>query len=489
VVGATWLLTVQVVERLIGIVSVSVLARLLTPTDFGTVAVAGTVVAIVELMSAFGFDWALVRRRDLSAAYLNSAWTLRALLGLATFVALALLGPPAAAFYRLPALRMVLVTLGLASFLGSLENIGTVFFRRDFAFHKEFIMRVATKLCGFVVTLSVALVYRSYWALVTGIITLRLSATVASYLLHPFRPRPTLVHARELLGFSSWLLLGNIIDYCRDRFSSLYLGRVFGPHATGLFAVSGELAYTPISAIAAPINRVAFSKYTQDVRASRALTNSYLEIASMIWLIALPMCTGTMAVAPEIVRLLLGPQWQDATTVVKLLTLGTVFNVAIANTHYVYWALGHARVVAALSAMGAATVIPLMIICSHYLGYDGVAWAYAVTSAALTPVNFGTLRRYAGIRFRQLWARVWRVTLAAAAMWVVLSTMFAPAGRESASAAAALLLVKVPLGAAIYAGGVVLLWLACGRPEGPERRAWELLQQWWQRPLRQQTRL
>jgi O-antigen/teichoic acid export membrane protein len=306
-------------------------------------------------------------------------------------------------------------------------------------------------------------------------LAMRLSTTVASYLLHPFRPRPTLVHARELLGFSSWLLLGNIIDFCRDRFSSLYLGRVFGPHPTGLFAVGSELSYTPYSAIAAPINRVAYSKYSEDVRASRDLRGSYLEIVSMIWLIALPVCAGTIAVAGEVVRLLLGTQWEDAAPVVRLLTLGTAFGVATANTHYVYWALGHARVVAALSAMGAALVIPLTIVGAHLVGYIGVAWAYAVTSAVLTPINFVMLRRYAAISFTDLWARVWRVTLAAGTMLVALVVAFPGAPHESAAAAALLLLVKVAVGAAIYAGGALLLWLACGRPDGPERRALELL--------------
>jgi lipopolysaccharide exporter len=480
-VGGSWLIAVQGVERLIGVVSVAILARLLTPTDFGIVAVAGTVVAAVELLSAFGFDWALVRHRNLSADYLNSAWTLRVLMGLGTFAVLALLGPVAAAFYRLPPLKPVLVVLGLASFLGSLENIGTVFFRRDFAFHKEFLLRVTSKVSGFVVTICVALAYRSYWALIAGIVALRLSGTAASYLLHRFRPWLTLAHARELLGFSSWLLFGNIVDFCRDKFSNLYLGRVFGPRATGLFAVAGELSQIPISAIAAPINRVAYSKYAEDIRANRSLANSYLEIASLIWLVSLPMCAGIIAVATEIVRLLLGPQWEDADTVVRLLTLGTAFNVLTANTHYVYWALGHSRIVAALSAAGAVIVVPVTIVCSHLEGYKGVALAYAITCAALVPINFVMLRRDAGISFADLWRRVWRLTLVAGAMLAVLSGAMPRPGHETIAVAAVLLTVKVVAGVAIYIAGAYALWLASGKPDGPEQRIMQLALQWWQR--------
>ena len=489
VTGGSWLIGLQAIDRLIGLVSVAVLARLLVPADFGITAVAATVVAAVELMSAFGFDWALVRHHDLSAGHLNSAWTLRALIGLATFAALSLLGPPAAAFYRLPPLALVLPVLGIASFIGSLENIGTVFFRRDFAFQKEFQLRIVSKLSSFVVTLALAFAYRSYWALVAGVVALRAGGTVASYVLHPYRPRPTLVHARELLTFSSWLLVASVVDFFRDKFSNVYLGRVFGPRVTGLFALAGELSQLPISAFAAPINRVAYSKYSEDVRASRPLGTSYVEIASMIWLISLPMCAGTIATATEIVRLFLGPQWQDAVAVLRWLTLGTAFNVLVANTHYVYWALGHSRIVAVLSALGAAVIVPMTIVLSHLTGYLGVAVAYAVTAAVLVPVNFAWLRRCAGIRFGSLWARTWRVTLAASVMLVVLDFGLPRPASETAAAAALMLFIKVVLGAALYGAALAAMWLLAGKPEGPERHALQIVLQWWRRSLMRGTPL
>lgn len=477
-VGGSWLIAGQGVERVIGIVSIAVLARLLTPTDFGIIAVASTVVAMVELLTAFGFDWALVRHREPTAEYLNTAWTLRVLLGLLTFIALSLLGPFAAKFYRLEPLRPVLFVLGLASFFGSLENIGTVFFRREFAFHKEFVLRAVAKTAGFLVTISVAWIYRSYWALVAGIFAARSSSTVASYVLHRYRPWLTLIRARELLTFSFWLLIGNIVDYCRERFSDLYIGRVFGPRINGLFSVAGELSRIPISEVATPVNRVAYSKYSEDVRANRPLTGSYVEIASLIWMISLPMCGGMIAVAPEVVSLLLGPRWEDAEVVIRFLALGTIFSVMTANTHYVYWAVGHSRVVAAISAVGAAIVVPVTIACSHYAGYRGVAVAYALTSAALVPMNFLLLRRYAGVGFSDLWVHVRRAAIAAILMLATLHLVFAQGAHSTAPKAAVLLVLKIVAGAATYLTAAAAMWVACGKPDGPEKRALELGRQW-----------
>jgi lipopolysaccharide exporter len=476
--SGSWLIAAQFVERLLGLISIAILARLLTPADFGIVAVAGTVVAAVEILSAFGFDWALLRKRDLSADYLNTAWTLRVLLGLFTLTTLWLAGPPAAAFYRLPQLTSVLLALGLGSFVGSLENVGTVFFRRDFAFHNEFLLRAISKLSGFLVTVITALMYRSYWALIAGMLALRAGSTLASYALHRYRPRPTLTKARELVGFSSWLLIGNLVDYFSQRFYDLYLGRVFGPTANGLFSVAGELARMPVSEVAAPINRVAYSKYSEDVRADRGLAGSYLNIASLIWMVSLPMCAGIAAVAPEAVVLVLGPRWADAETIIRLLALGTVFTVLTANTHYVYWALGHTRIVAVISAVGAVTVIPITMLCSHFAGYKGVALAYAVTNAFLVPVNFAMLRRLVGVKFTDLWMHTWRVSVAAIGMLAVLFLAFPVPVHEIASVAAMILIAKISIGVMIYVATTALLWWAVGRPDGPERWVVQLGRQW-----------
>jgi O-antigen/teichoic acid export membrane protein len=477
--SGSWLIAAQGLERCLGLVSIAILARVLMPADFGIVAVAGTVVAAVEVLSAFGFDWALLRRRDLSADYLNTAWTLLVILGLFTLTALTLVGPAAASFYRLPQLTFVLIALGLGSLVGSLENIGTVYFRRDFAFHREFLLRAISKVSGFLVTVFAALIYRSYWALVAGMLAVRAASTLSSYALHQYRPQPSLTKARELVGFSSWLVVGNLVDYFGQRFYDLYLGRVFGPAANGLFSVAGELSRMPVSEVAAPINRVAYSKYSEDVRADRGLADSYLKTAALIWMVSLPMCAGIAAVAPEAVALLLGPRWADADTVVRLLALGTVFTVLTANTHYVYWALGHTRIVAIISAVGAAIVVPVTMLCSHFAGYKGVALAYAVTNALLVPVNFAMLRRLAGVKFTDLLIHAWRVSVATIAMLAVLYFGFPqPVHAIAPGGAAMLLAAKVSIGVTVYIGTTTLLWWVAGRPDGPERLALEMWLEW-----------
>lgn len=472
-VGGSWLIAGRAIDRLIGIVSISILARLLKPVDFGLVAIAGAVVSGIEILSAFGFDFALVRHTDPSSEDLDSGWTLRVLFGLSTLVALILLGPVMAAFYHQPALRELLLAMGGVSFIASLENIGTIYFRREFAFHKEFLIRVASKMVGFCVTVTLALMFRSFWALVAGVFAIRGTTVVASYVFHPYRPRFSLRRARSLFGFSVWLLAANLIEYCREKFADLFIARLYGPRMNGLFAVAAEISWVPLTEVAAPINRAAFSKYAEDVRANRGLGASYVSVAPLVWMISLPMAAGIVAVAPEAIELLLGPQWAAARWVLRWLAVGTVFTVMTTNTQTVYWALGHTRVAAGLGMAGAAIVVPATIICSHFGGYTGVAFAFALASALVVPINFAVLRRLAGIRFMELWSRVWRIAFGTAVMSIALWLCFPEVGFADTRSAILNFIGKAVIGAATYVLAVWLAWRVCGRPTGPENAALE----------------
>lgn len=466
--SAGWLLAARVLERIIGLISITILARLLTPSDFGLVAIASIVVSAIQVFTQFGFDWALVRYKAPTPSDLNTAWTLRALLGLGVLGFLVVIGPIAAHFFRQADLRTVLIALGVGAFAVSLENIGTVYFRRDFTFGREFLIRAIAKLSGFVTTVALALLTRSYWALVWGSVATNLATTIASYAFHPYRPRLSLGGVRALLAFSSWLLVGSLAGFFRQQFAKMYLGRVYGAATTGLFSVAEQIAIIPLE-IAMPINRVAYSKYSQDTREGRHLKSSYIAIASLIWAISLPISLGTVALAPEIVAVLLGHQWTGAVPVLRLMAIGMAISVMVANTHYVYWALGLSRVTAALSITNAIAIIPLTIVGSLLAGYVGVAWAFALQSALIAPINFFLLRRHAGIAFRELWAHVWRVALGACAMLAVLSLAFTPLSNDTASAAAIRFLVAVLAGGVVYVTVVFAAWRLVGQPQGPER--------------------
>src|SRR5262245_59379519 len=127
--GATWMVLWRVCDRLLGLLSTLVLARVLVPADFGLVAMAMSFIALIELASAFSFELALIQRREVERAHYDTAWTLNVAFGLLCGALIALSAPLAAAFYAEPRLIEVMWVLAATWALQGFENIGVVNFR------------------------------------------------------------------------------------------------------------------------------------------------------------------------------------------------------------------------------------------------------------------------------------------------------------------------------------------------------------------------
>src|SRR5438132_11910652 len=226
--GAAWMVLFRLFDRSIGVISTTILARLLVPADFGLVAMAMSVIAIVELATSFSFEIALIQSPDPQREHFDTAWTLNVLVAIGGAIVTALAAYPTASFYGDPRLAPVMFAIGGAWFIMGFENIGTVNFRREMNFSTEFKWMASKRVISFIVTLTAAWIFRSYWALVIGTATGRIAGVTLSYVMHPYRPRLTLSRTRELFSFSGWMLANNIIGVIFSRIPHFFVGRGFG---------------------------------------------------------------------------------------------------------------------------------------------------------------------------------------------------------------------------------------------------------------------
>ena len=169
--GVGWMVLFKLSERSVGFVSTLILARLLRPNDFGLVAMATAVAAGAGLMSAFGFDSALIQRQHVDRSHYDTAWSFNVVFGIAVGILLVLLAVPASRFYREPRLEDIIYVLAVVALVQGFENIGTVQFRKELDFRKEFKFLLGKRIASFAVTMTLAFTIRSYWALVAGILT------------------------------------------------------------------------------------------------------------------------------------------------------------------------------------------------------------------------------------------------------------------------------------------------------------------------------
>lgn len=467
--GAAWMSSLRLLVRGLGVVSTIILARLLVPADFGLVAMATSVVAFLELATAFSFDVPLIQKQSTSRQHFDTAWTLNIAFYISITILLLLLAKPAAAFYQDQRLSPLLYFLAVGFLVRAFANIGVVEFRKKLEFRKEFVLLISQKTVSLLVTIPLAYYLRSYWALVIGIVTGNILGVLLTYVLHPFRPRLSLSEAREMMGFSRWLIINNGFEFLRVRLADFIIGRLSGPAALGLFSISYEISTLATTEVVAPINRAVFPGYAIMAGDVAVLRQSYLNVLAIVAILALPASFGISAIASPLVLVFFGAAWAGAGPIVALLAIFGGLSSLQTNISYIFNARGKPQLNTLLGFINVSVLLSICIPLALRYGPVGVATGYVVAYALLAPLNFGFVCKEISARWTSVVAVLWRPALASLIMFIALRYIDDRllAGRDADAFTA--LLVLIPSGVAIYAIAMTLLWVCVGMPVGMER--------------------
>ncbi len=450
--------------RLIGLVSVFVLARTLTPADFGIVALALATLAIVDVFSALGLRQALLRVKDPDESYYNTVWTIQLLVLIFLAIVAAALGPVVAWFYEEPALSWVLAALATRFVFFGLANIGIIDFERNLEFGSDLRFRLAVRLSTFVLTVGAAIVLQNYWALVIGGVSQGVIHCIASYIVHPFRPRLSLARRSEMLRVSIWMFLASAAYAVSSELERIVVGRIANLDLIGSYSVSKGLASIFTEEVATALNRVTFvttARTQSNLGAEPVRMQSLLGAYAMI---AAPLGLGLAATSANSVHVLLGDQWASAAPYLALIApaaaLFAVFKLITSSLQ----ASGKAKLAAILAiAAAAAAICAVTVVMANGGQALDIARAILITNASILVCAIVILAVDEKANVVPLLLAPARPFAAAAIMYVGVVGI---AG--SADVSLIILLQQAALGAAIYAISLPAIWAISGRPQGAE---------------------
>lgn len=473
--GAAWMIAARLLDRVLGLLSTLILARLLVPADFGLIAMATTTLALLEALTSFGFDAALVRHPGARREHYDTVWTVNALLGAVIGIGLLLAAIPATWFFREPRLAPIMAVLAVIVVVRGLENVGVIALEKELHFKRVFVFIAGKKAAMFGAGVLLAFVLRDYRALLGGMAAGALAGVALSYLLHAFRPRLSLSCWHELFAFSRWLLLKNLMDFVRLRYADLMVGRVAGPGALGVYSVGAEIATLPTTELVAPINRAVLPGYAMMVRDPNELRNGYLAVLGVVAVLALPAAFGIAAIASLVVPTLLGPHWSAAIEVVQVLAWVGALHVLQSNSYPVYLALGKPWIAAALSAAHAILLAVALPALGMRWGLSGVMVGVLVSNAASFPVGLAITMRLLQLSVAECLTVLLRPLAASALMYFAVAHY---AGGVEDPSSVLSLISAIALGIACYVTVLAALWWARGRPNGAESAILLRLRNW-----------
>ena len=468
--GAGWIIIWRLSTRILGVCSTVVLVRVLAPADFGLVALATSATQIVDWLSSFGVYEALIREKELDRPLYDTGFTFTLIRGVATGAVIAAFAWPAAAFFNDDRLANILLVLAATSWLASMENIGTLDFRRTLSFDKEFRLSVIPRISGILVSIAAALTFANYWALIAGILTNRLMRIGLSYWMHPYRPGISLVAWRRIIGFSFWTWVCAVTIMVRDRIDTVVIGRAFGPTKVGVYAVGWEIGSLTSTELVEPVTAALFPGFSEARRTGANLAEGYFKAVSATFLLTLPLGFGLSMLAAPVIYLAFGARWLEAVPLVQLFALVCMAKVVAYISSVLLNAHGLLQVQFRILLAGLAVRVALLLLLVAPFGLMGAAFA-ATGCIAVEEVLFliVTFRKFQ-LQAIDLLRGTWRCIVATSVMALVLSWQglgWAPTPTSNA-AAAEMLAQGVLSGAAAYCAVVLAVWWVSGRPHGAE---------------------
>jgi O-antigen/teichoic acid export membrane protein len=463
-IGAAWMIAMRWAARLVGLASTVVIARLLTPDDFGVVAVALIVVGLLETIAYLGVDLSLIKDQDAAREDFDSAWTVQLAQGFLIAAALIASASFVASYFKEPRATAVIAALALRPIIDGLQNIGIVYFRKDLDFAREFRFNLIAKLLGASIQIGAAWLLRSYWALVAGMLAASVVSTLLSYLLHPYRPRLTWSRAAKVWSFSQWLLVSRVGAFLGKRSDEFIVGRLAGTAAMGSYHVVYELATMPTSEIIMPMRRALFPALAARVNDVLAYRGTVLAALASSVTVCFGLGLGLSGTADLVVPLVLGPQWLSAIPILRWLALFGMLAAVTSVLEVPLWVAGRTDLSALLCWLELALAVPLILWAASRHGAEGAAFARVITSAMMLPIAAFTTRRACAISMRRQAATLLRPALAGMAMAAAMAAVRVP----PAASIVPMLLLKLAVGAAVYCTTLWVAWRVADRPPGIE---------------------
>lgn len=409
--------------RALVLVTMAILARLLTPEEFGIVGFATLVTAYLAVLKDLGLGAAVIQRKDDVDEAAQTVFVLNLAIGAAltaiTFVA----APFVATFFREPLVTPLLRVLSLTFVLESLGSMHVVLLKKNLDFRRKLVPDIGQSVVRGVVSIGLAATGFGVWALVWGHLAGVVSFVVLSWAVIPWRPTFTMHRRllRPLTRYGAPLVLTDIQYAIWANLDYVVVGRLLGDAALGIYTLAYRLPELLVHSVWRVLAQAIFPVFSRLQDDIAALRRGFLATIRYTQIAIVPLCVGLFVTAESAVAVLFGDQWAAVAPVLQVMAVFSLIGSIGVNAGDVYKALGRPDLLAKLSVIELAALVPALLYGARY-GVIGVAWAHAIVATLDSVVRLLVARRMIGVSLAEI-GRELAPSFAAGAILAVVATL------------------------------------------------------------------
>ena len=378
-------------------ITFAILARLLSPSDFGLLGMIMVVIGFAQAFSDMGISNAIIHRQDATREQLSSLYWLNIISGIVVFFVLCASTPLVVGFYREPRLSYLLYLTALIFLITPFGQQFQSLLQKELKFDGLAKIDVTSAVVNSIVAIGLALDGFGVYALILGQLSAMTSKSVLLCCMGWPRWRPSLHFAKhDLKGYISFGLyqMGDrTINYLNSNLDYLLIGSMLGAKALGYYTLAYNLIIIPSSMINPVITKVAFPVFSKIQNETDKLRKGYLSVLQLLSTVNFPIMIGLAVVAPVAVPIIFGTQWLPSIFLVQILTIVGLLRSTGNPVGALLLAKGRADLGFTWNLSMTAVQIPALYLGANFFGTAGVAIAFAVVMAIYSILNYLILIR------------------------------------------------------------------------------------------------
>lgn len=374
--GVPWTLLTYAVNRAILLLTTVALAALLSPADFGVVALAFVVLLALALISDLGIAPAVVLRRDLEGPQLGVALGLMLATGVAAGCMIAAVSPLAGAVLAVEGLTPVLAVLSITVPVGAFISFYEAVLQRELEFRLRFFAQLAQGLTYAPVALLSAALGAGVWSLVAAQVSATLVHAIMLLAVTPYRARPRFAveGSLDLWRTGRGFMAQGAIAFARQNADYLVVGRFLGAAPLGFYSMAYRIGSLPYFAIADPLAKVTFPAFARMRERGEDVRPSYLSGVRLVALVTAPAGIVLSGAAEPFVKAIFGPEWLPMIGPLAVLGIWAIIRPVQVTTGWLLNSTGHASLVAKLAGVQLVFLVPALLVAGSSGGITTVAW-------------------------------------------------------------------------------------------------------------------
>ena len=385
--AAAWLYALRMSDRILGLIATIILARMLTPKDFGVVAIGTLVIGLFEVFTRSGLQHALIQAPDVTMREVHAVWSFEVLRGAALSLLMYFGAPFIAGFFNSPDALPILQAMSVIPLLIFLLSAEYTLLLKEIRYKQIFLIDISGTIVRVATGIWLAYALRNVWALAIAIIAGYAARLVASFLVPPQLPRLVWDFSviRRHFGYGRHIMTAGAGEYVYKQADSWFVGRVMGEAALGLYSKAYQLGNLPTTQLAEILQRVLFPSFAKLQKDGEALRQAYLKVHEVLALMVAPLMVGLALYAEPFVIFLLGDQWRAMIPAFQILAVWGGIRAFSSPSMSLFRAIGRPYVVTNTTILKIVVMLSLLWPARH-AGIAGIAAVVLFTAVLELPI-------------------------------------------------------------------------------------------------------